>query len=65
MSTDITDLAFNESETINVVTNGNVYTYVTSKFEFLPEGVMLEYTDVTLFRVFVPWHNIDRIFQNA
>lgn len=64
MATEITDLAFDEAETINVVTT-TPYTYETSKFEFRPEGVMLEYTDGTLFRVFVPWHMIDRIFQDA
>jgi hypothetical protein len=62
MSTSIEPLNFDDGVQINVVTV-TPYTYVTSKIWPTDNGYFLEYTDGDLFRVFVPFHMIDRIYQ--
>jgi hypothetical protein len=65
MATSIEPLNFEDGAQINVVKNDDAYTYVTSKIWFTSEGVFLEYTDGDLLRVFVPYHVIDRIYQEV
>lgn len=69
--TNITELCFDDGAQINVVKRNpdgsDGYTYVCSKIDFSDEaGVGLEYEDdgVT-YRAFVPWHVIDRIYQQV
>lgn len=60
--TNITSLEFDDGEQINVVTTSN-YTFITSKYEEQDNGIMLEYTDGSTYRVLVPYTQIDRIYQ--
>lgn len=64
MTTNIAHLSFDDGAQINVVKNGDAYTYVCQQIDMRQHGVYLEYTDSgNDYRVFVPWHQIDRIYQ--
>lgn len=61
MSTNLTDLAFNESgENIHVVTR-SFEDYTCDDLGFTAYGVILQRDDVDL--VFIPFTNIDRVYQ--
>jgi hypothetical protein len=61
-----TFLDFDENTQINVVKNDDSYTYICTKFQPDHHGVRLEYVDGgTTYRVLVPWHQIDRIYQEV
>lgn len=58
------DLEFDDGEQINVVKSNDSYTYICNKISPQKTGVMLEYTDSgSTYRVHIPWHQIDRIYQ--
>lgn len=65
MATNITDLRFDEGAQINVV-GKHEFTWITTAIELTGHGVWLEYHDDIAdsnYRLFVPWHSVDRIYQ--
>lgn len=64
MATNITSLKFDDGETISVVGIDQHVMECTAIDFSNPNGVMLEYVDVTTpMRIFVPWHFIQSINQ--
>jgi hypothetical protein len=68
VATNLTELKFDDGQQVNVVSaTAEGFTWVTTALELTPHGVWLEYHDETAetdYRLFLPWHKVDRIYQN-
>lgn len=65
MTTNVTELKFDDGQQINVVSaTSDGYTWITTALQLAEHGVWLEYTDEgDSYRLFLPWHKVDRIYQ--